>query len=209
MVVVLPNDRRVAQVLRYSMARRRGGPARRRHALSAAPCRSATACSRAWPVSTRIREIDLANRVGGGRASGRRPSAISTAVGDERLLAPDPSSQIACTIGGNVAENSGGSLPEIRPHHQQRARRRNGADDRRDTSGSAASTSTRAASTCSASSSARKGLLERRDRGHGAHPEEAGDRARDAGRLPLRPRTPATALPGAIGGRASFRAAWR
>src|SRR5262249_14806154 len=35
--------------------------------------------------------------------------AISTAVADEGFYyAPDPSSQIACTIGGNVAENSGG-----------------------------------------------------------------------------------------------------
>jgi glycolate dehydrogenase FAD-linked subunit len=35
--------------------------------------------------------------------------AISTAVGDDGYYyAPDPSSQIACTIGGNIAENSGG-----------------------------------------------------------------------------------------------------
>jgi glycolate oxidase len=35
--------------------------------------------------------------------------AISTAVdGDGFYYAPDPSSQIACTIGGNIAENSGG-----------------------------------------------------------------------------------------------------
>jgi glycolate dehydrogenase FAD-linked subunit len=35
--------------------------------------------------------------------------AISTAVGEDGYYyAPDPSSQIACTIGGNIAENSGG-----------------------------------------------------------------------------------------------------
>ena len=35
--------------------------------------------------------------------------AISEAVAEHKLFyAPDPSSQIACTIGGNVAENSGG-----------------------------------------------------------------------------------------------------
>ena len=35
--------------------------------------------------------------------------AISTAVGEDGFYyAPDPSSQIACTIGGNIAENSGG-----------------------------------------------------------------------------------------------------
>jgi glycolate oxidase len=40
---------------------------------------------------------------------GVRNLAISEAVGHHGLYyAPDPSSQIACTIGGNVAENSGG-----------------------------------------------------------------------------------------------------
>ncbi|MFZ6718793.1 FAD-linked oxidase C-terminal domain-containing protein [Undibacterium sp. Ji49W] len=40
---------------------------------------------------------------------GVRNLAISEAVGKHGLYyAPDPSSQIACTIGGNVAENSGG-----------------------------------------------------------------------------------------------------
>ncbi|HGX94300.1 MAG TPA: FAD-binding protein, partial [Candidatus Tenderia sp.] len=40
---------------------------------------------------------------------GVRNLAISQAVAPHRLYyAPDPSSQIACTIGGNVAENSGG-----------------------------------------------------------------------------------------------------
>ena len=40
---------------------------------------------------------------------GVRNLAISEAAAPHRLYyAPDPSSQIACTIGGNVAENSGG-----------------------------------------------------------------------------------------------------
>src|SRR5205085_1298064 len=40
---------------------------------------------------------------------GVRNLAISEAAAPHRLFyAPDPSSQIACTIGGNVAENSGG-----------------------------------------------------------------------------------------------------
>src|SRR6056300_1282078 len=40
---------------------------------------------------------------------GVRNLAISEAAGDYNLYyGPDPSSQIACTIGGNVAENSGG-----------------------------------------------------------------------------------------------------
>src|SRR6476646_4852258 len=46
----------------------------------------------------RIREVDFANRV-----------AVTQAVEQAGFYyAPDPSSQIACTIGGNVAENSGG-----------------------------------------------------------------------------------------------------
>jgi glycolate oxidase len=56
----------------------------------------------------RIREIDFANRVAVVEP-GVTNLAISTAVQAEGFYyAPDPSSQIACTIGGNVAENSGG-----------------------------------------------------------------------------------------------------
>jgi glycolate oxidase len=35
--------------------------------------------------------------------------AVSQAVGPEHFYPPDPSSQIVCTVGGNVAENSGGA----------------------------------------------------------------------------------------------------
>ena len=35
--------------------------------------------------------------------------AISRAVGPSHFYPPDPSSQIVCSIGGNVAENSGGA----------------------------------------------------------------------------------------------------
>ena len=35
--------------------------------------------------------------------------AVSDAVGPSHFYPPDPSSQIVCTIGGNVAENSGGA----------------------------------------------------------------------------------------------------
>ena len=35
--------------------------------------------------------------------------AVSHAVGPTHFYPPDPSSQIVCTIGGNVAENSGGA----------------------------------------------------------------------------------------------------
>ena len=55
-----------------------------------------------------ILEIDADRRVARVQP-GVRNLAISQAVDDMGLYyAPDPSSQIACTIGGNVAENSGG-----------------------------------------------------------------------------------------------------
>ena len=53
-------------------------------------------------------EIDYADRVAVVQP-GVTNLAVSKAVEDEGFYyAPDPSSQIACTIGGNVAENSGG-----------------------------------------------------------------------------------------------------
>jgi glycolate oxidase len=56
----------------------------------------------------RIRDIDYANRVAVVEP-GVTNLAISQAVAAAGFYyAPDPSSQIACTIGGNVAENSGG-----------------------------------------------------------------------------------------------------
>jgi glycolate oxidase len=56
----------------------------------------------------RIREIDLENRVVIAEP-GVTNLAITQAVEHAGFYyAPDPSSQIACTIGGNVAENSGG-----------------------------------------------------------------------------------------------------
>jgi glycolate oxidase len=56
----------------------------------------------------RIIEIDPANRTARVQP-GVRNLAISEAAAKHNLYyAPDPSSQIACTIGGNVAENSGG-----------------------------------------------------------------------------------------------------
>ncbi len=56
----------------------------------------------------RILEIDTANRLARVQP-GVRNLAISQAVAELGLYyAPDPSSQIACSIGGNVAENAGG-----------------------------------------------------------------------------------------------------
>ncbi|QKQ23802.1 FAD-binding protein [Candidatus Ruthia endofausta] len=55
-----------------------------------------------------VKSIDVENRLAVVEP-GVRNIAISEAVRQHGLYyAPDPSSQIACTIGGNVAENSGG-----------------------------------------------------------------------------------------------------
>ena len=56
----------------------------------------------------RILEVDLVNQ----RVvcePGVTNVAISAAVGPSHFYPPDPSSQIVCSIGGNVAENSGGA----------------------------------------------------------------------------------------------------
>ena len=60
---------------------------------------------------------------------GVRNLAVSEAVAAYGLYyAPDPSSEIACTIGGNVAENAGRPLSQIWPYSAQCARRRSFAD---------------------------------------------------------------------------------
>ncbi|MGD9602345.1 MAG: FAD-linked oxidase C-terminal domain-containing protein [Gammaproteobacteria bacterium] len=68
----------------------------------------AEGCTLSLARFNRILEIDPDNRVAVVEP-GVRNLAISDAVAPHGLYyAPDPSSQIACTIGGNVAENSGG-----------------------------------------------------------------------------------------------------
>ncbi len=58
---------------------------------------------------SRILEVNLADRFARVEA-GVTNLAISDAVGPEGFFyAPDPSSQLACTIGGNIAMNSGGA----------------------------------------------------------------------------------------------------
>ena len=57
---------------------------------------------------TRVLEVDLPNQ----RVTvepGVTNLAVSKAVGPSHFYPPDPSSQIVCSIGGNVAENSGGA----------------------------------------------------------------------------------------------------
>jgi len=57
---------------------------------------------------SRIKEIDLANRCVVAEPGATNLSITRAVDAHGFYYAPDPSSQIACTIGGNVAENSGG-----------------------------------------------------------------------------------------------------
>jgi glycolate oxidase len=110
MVVVLPSTtEQVAAVLRYC----------HREGIKVVPRGAGTSLSGgALPLGdgvllgmakfNRIRAVDFDNRVAVVEP-GVTNLAISQAVEEAGFYyAPDPSSQIACTIGGNVAENSGG-----------------------------------------------------------------------------------------------------
>src|SRR3954466_4093538 len=109
-VVVLPETtEQVSRVLRYC----------HEHGIRVVPRGAGTSLSGgAMPLAdgvllgmgkfNRVREIDFANRAAVVEP-GVTNLAISAAVAHEGFYyAPDPSSQIACTIGGNIAENSGG-----------------------------------------------------------------------------------------------------
>jgi glycolate oxidase len=110
LLTVLPSDTdQVSRVLRYCSERK----------LKVVPRGAGTSLSGgALPLAdgillglgkfNRIRDIDFANRCVVAQP-GVTNLAITHAVQHEGFYyAPDPSSQIACTIGGNVAENSGG-----------------------------------------------------------------------------------------------------
>ena len=110
MVVVLPETtEQVSRILRYC----------NEHEVKVVPRGAGTSLSGgALPLGdgvllglskfNRILEIDYNNRAAVVQP-GVTNLGISDAVGERGFYyAPDPSSQIACTIGGNVAENSGG-----------------------------------------------------------------------------------------------------
>ncbi|MCA0434634.1 MAG: FAD-binding protein [Proteobacteria bacterium] len=110
MIVVLPETtEQVSQVLRYA----------HEHRIKVVPRGSGTSLSGgALPLAdgillglgkfNRVLEIDYENRCAVVQP-GVTNLAISKAVEHKGFYyAPDPSSQIACSIGGNVAENSGG-----------------------------------------------------------------------------------------------------
>jgi glycolate oxidase len=110
LVVVLPETvKQVSRILKYCHER----------GIKVVPRGSGTSLSGgALPLEdavllvmsrfSRILDIDFENRVVVAQP-GVTNLGISNAVADEGFYyAPDPSSQIACSIGGNVAENSGG-----------------------------------------------------------------------------------------------------
>jgi glycolate oxidase len=110
MVVVLPEEeQQVAQVLR--LCHSLGVPVVARGAgtgLSGSALPLANGVLLSMAKFNRIVQIDAQARTATVQP-GVRNLAISEAAAAARLYyAPDPSSQIACTIGGNVAENSGG-----------------------------------------------------------------------------------------------------
>jgi glycolate oxidase len=110
MVVVLPETtEQVAEVLRYCHDEGiRVVPRGAGTSLSGGALPLADGVLLGMAKFNRIREIDFENRVVVAEP-GVTNLAVSNAVAHaDFYYAPDPSSQIACTIGGNVAENSGG-----------------------------------------------------------------------------------------------------
>ena len=110
LVVVLPEtNEQVAQVLRA--CHRLGVPVVARGAgtgLSGGALPHPMGVTLSLAKFNRILKVDPVSRTAVVQ-SGVRNLAISEAAAPHGLYyAPDPSSQIACTIGGNVAENSGG-----------------------------------------------------------------------------------------------------
>src|SRR6185312_5027381 len=110
MVVVLPETtQQVSQILAYCYGEGiRVVPRGAGTSLSGGALPLADGVLLGMAKFNRIREIDFDNRVAVVEP-GVTNLAVSNAVAHAGFYyAPDPSSQIACTIGGNIAENSGG-----------------------------------------------------------------------------------------------------
>ena len=110
MIVVLPNTTaQVAEILKICTAEGvKVVPRGAGTGLSGGALPLADGITVGLAKFNRILDIDYANRTATVQ-SGVTNLAISQAVEEKGFYyAPDPSSQIACTIGGNVAENSGG-----------------------------------------------------------------------------------------------------
>ena len=110
LIVVLPETtEQVARIMRYCSDHKvRIVPRGAGTGLSGGALPLADAITIGLGKFKRIVDIDLPNRAVRAQA-GVTNLAITKAVEHAGFYyAPDPSSQIACTIGGNVAENSGG-----------------------------------------------------------------------------------------------------
>ena len=110
MVVVLPETtRQVSEVLKYCHQEGiRVVPRGAGTSLSGGALPLADGVLLGMAKFNKVREIDFDNRIAVVEP-GVTNLGISTAVAQAGFYyAPDPSSQIACTIGGNIAENSGG-----------------------------------------------------------------------------------------------------
>src|SRR5882757_8454205 len=110
LVVVLPSTvAQVAAVLRYCKAEGiKVVPRGAGTSLSGGALPAADGVLLGMAKFNRIREIDLANRVVVAEPGVTNLAVTQAVEAAGFYYAPDPSSQIACTIGGNVAENSGG-----------------------------------------------------------------------------------------------------
>ena len=133
----------------------------------------------------RILDIDYADRCATVQAGVTNIGITNAVQGRGFFYAPDPSSQLACMIGGNVNMNSGGAHclkygvtannllglkivtveGEILDHRRRASRRRRLRLAR--------------------PADRQRGPARRRHRGHRAHPALARRRARDAGGVPL------------------------
>ena len=110
MVVVLPETtEQVASVLKYCFE----------HEIKVVPRGAGTSLSGgALPLGdgvllglsklNRILDVDYVNRTVTAQPGVTNLAITEEVAGEGFYYAPDPSSQIACTIGGNIAENSGG-----------------------------------------------------------------------------------------------------
>ncbi len=110
MLVVLPSDTaQVAAVLRYCHAEGiRVVPRGAGTSLSGGALPLADAVLLGLGKFKRILAIDLPNRCAVVQPGVTNLGVTEAVAAHGFYYAPDPSSQIACTIGGNVAENSGG-----------------------------------------------------------------------------------------------------
>ncbi len=110
MIVALPETtEQVAQILKYCTAQGiKVVPRGAGTGLSGGALPLADAITLGLAKFNRILDVDIENRAVTAQP-GVTNLAITNAVEHAGFYyAPDPSSQIACTIGGNVAENSGG-----------------------------------------------------------------------------------------------------